>query len=166
MFKNHTSIIEKLIMRKKLLTLLSYIGIFILNAAVYFLIKNVEGNFTEAIIYYIFMLMFVAVSVVTAHFIPNDRKDTLTFFKIGMLAYSLYNMIFEIVIIAVRTAGGDLANSNTILVLLNIITYSRVVIPLGLVIWQAKKWTFLTGIRKRKQDAISYYKHNGNNGMK
>lgn len=159
---NETNIIKDVIFKKKVLTILMYAGIFLLWTIGFFLIKYLEGNDTEAIIYFTFELVFLAVSAFTAHFIPNDRKETLKFFLIGSLAYILYNLLFDTIIIASNLGTSQ---STTIMVLTNILAYSRVVIPLGLIVWQAKKWTFLVGLRKSKKDAIEHYKKHGNDGM-
>ncbi len=162
MFKNQTNLIESLKFKKKNLVRLSYLGVFLLWIIGYFMIKKIEYSNSEANLYFVFGLTFAIVSLVTAKFIPNDRDKTLGFFKVGMAGYTLYTILFEILMLAANIGGND---GNTAMVLRTVCGYSRAIIPLGLVLWQAKKWTFLTGINKNKRQTIEELKKHGNDGM-
>lgn len=162
MFTNKTNIVEQLKFKKKNLIRLLYAGIFVLWAFGYFLIKKVEASKTEANVYFVLELAFAIISFVTAFFIPNDRDKTLDFFKYGTAGFALYTVLFEVIMIAANAGGGQ---SNTVQVLRSVCGYSRAIIPLGLILWQAKKWTFLTGINKNKKKTIEHLKNHGNDGM-
>lgn len=162
MFKNSTNFLEQIKFKKKNLIRLMYLGLFMLWIIGYIMIKKIELNTSEANVYFVFGFVFAVVSLATAKFIPNDRDKTLKFFKTGLLGYSLFTVLFELLIFAANT-GND--GGTTEQVLRTVCTFSRVLIPLGLIIWQAKKWTFLTGINKSKKQAIDYIKKHGNDGM-
>lgn len=160
MFENETNIIEKLKFKKANLSRLCYLGIGFLWILGFYLIKWAESD-GQAIIYYIFGLAFAGISFLTALVIKNDRDKTLGFFKFGLLGYVLFVILFECLILGAK-AGQD---ASVISVLSSIALYSKLTVPIGLIIWQAKKWTFLTGINKSKRDTIDHLTKNGNNGM-
>lgn len=162
MFTNKTNIIEHLKFRKKNIVRLLYLGIFMLWVIGYFMIMKIEKSQSEANLYFVFEMAFAVVTLVTAKFIPNDRDATLNFFKFGTAGYTLYTILFEILLLAAGLGDGT---SNTALVLKTVCGYSRAIIPLGLILWQAKKWTFLTGINKSKSKTIEHLKNHGNDGM-
>lgn len=162
MFQNNTNIVEHLKFKKKNIIRLIYLGVFFLWVIGFFMIKKIEGSNSEANLYFVFGMIFAFMSLLTAKFIPNDREATFTFFKFGMLGYVLYTILFEILIYAAFLGGDD---SNTANVLQAVCGYSRAIIPLGLILWQAKKWTFLTGLRKNKAKTIEHLKKHGNDGM-
>ncbi len=164
MFNNTTNIVEHLKFKKKNIIRLIYFAIFFLWVIGYFLIKKIEGSNAEANLYFTFGFVFTLVSLITAKFIPNDRESTLNFCKFGMLGYVLYTILFEILIF-VAFAGGDGQGSNTAIVLRTVCGYSRAIIPLGLILWQAKKWIFMSGLRKGKTKTIEHLKRHGNDGM-
>lgn len=163
MFKNQTNIIEHLKFKKKNVIRLSYVGVFVLWIAGYFMIQEIEGSISESYMYFAFGLAFAVISLVTAKFIPNDRDKTLDFFKFGMLGFNLYTILFEILLLACNLGGND--STTTFSVLKSICGYSRVIIPIGMIIWQAKKWTFLTKVNKSKRQAIEHLKNHANDGM-
>lgn len=162
MLTNETNFLINLKFRKKNLIRLSYLGIFLLYLIGSIMIKNVEKNMSEAYVYFGFGLAFATISFATAKFIPNDRDKTLKFFKTGILGYSLFIILFELLIFLANMGGDGGMTINTIK---SICTFSKILIPLGLILWQAKKWTFLTGINKNKRDAINHIRENGNNGL-
>lgn len=162
MFKNASNLLIQIKFKKKNLNRLLYLGLFILWLVGYIMIKKIEMNNSEANVYFTFGFIFAGISLATAFFIPNDRDKTLKFFKVGLSGYALFIILFEILIMA-SNKGGD--GGSTAQVIRTVCTFSKILIPLGLILWQAKKWTFLTGIRKNKRDAIKDIKNNGNNGM-
>lgn len=163
-FKDEINIIEKWKYQKKLISNLQYLMIFTLWIFGYMLIRKVEGTSgaSEANIYYVFGLVFSVVSLATAFVIPNDRDKTISFYKFGFSGYILYTILFGILVFVANLEGST---GTTYTVINTICAYARVLIPLGLIIWQAKKWTFLTGIRQSKQEAINSIKDHGNSGM-
>lgn len=162
MYQDNSDIVDKMRFRHGIKKVMMWLGLFVLWIAGFYLIKYLEGNDTEAIIYFVFEASFLIITCVAAQWIPSDRRESLKLGLIGSLGYIAYNLLFDTILIFASMGSSQ---SMTITVLTNIVTYSRVVIPLGLILWQAKKFTFLTGLRKSKQEAIDYYKHNGNNGM-
>lgn len=162
MFGNETNIVEKLKFKKGSISRLTYLGVFIAWIFAYFMIKWVEGNNSQANIFYVFGMAFVGISFITALVIKNDRDKTLSFFKFGMLGYVLFIILFEALLFAAKKGGDDGSTYN---MLKTICSGTRIITPLGMIIWQAKKWTFLTGINKNKRDTIDHLKNHGNDGM-
>ncbi len=162
MFKNETNIVERIKFKKANISRLIYAVVFAVWLIGYFLIKNVEQSNSWANVYYAFGLAFVAVSFATALVIKQDRDKTLNFFKFGMLGYSLFICLFELILYAILAGGSD---GNAYSILNSLCSYSKILIPLGLILYQAKKWTFLTGINKNKRDTIDSYKRHGNDGL-
>lgn len=160
MFENETNLIEKIKFKKANISRLCYLIIGFLWILGFYLVKWAEAD-SQAIIYYIFGLAFALISFVTALFIKNDRDKTLDFFKYGLLGYVLFVILFEVLIIGAKK-GGD---TSVINVLSSIALYSKITVPIGLIIWQAKKWTFLTGVNRSKRDAVDYFTKHGNDGM-
>lgn len=158
---NETNIIEKLKFKKANISRFIYLIVVFLWIFGYFMIKWAENNQSQANVYYIFGLAFAGISFATAKFIKNDRDKTLNFFKFGLLGYVLFIILWEAIIMGAK-AGGD---ENTAQWLMTFCMYTKIMIPIGLIIWQAKKWTFLTGINKNKRDTIDHLKNHGNDGM-
>ena len=162
MFKQGTNIVEQLKFKKANISRIVYLLVFMIWLIGYFMIKVIEKSNSWANVYYAFGLSFTAISFITALVIKNDRDKTLSFYKYGLLGYTLFIVLFELLIFASQKGGND-GNAETILIA--VCSYSKILIPLGLIIWQAKKWTFLTGINKNKRDTIDYLKKHGNDGM-
>lgn len=162
MFSSTSVIIEQIKMKKQLFDKLNFMLVFLLWVAGYTSIKFFEKNNSEANLFFAFGLAFAIVSCITAIFITNDRDKTLSFYKIGMIGYALYTILFEILMYSANI-GGD--QSVTQKLLQTMCGYSRAVIPLGMVLYQAKKWTFITGLNKNKLDASKYIRRNGNNSI-
>ena len=160
MFSNETNIIEKIKFKKANISRLTYLIIGFLWILGFYLIKWAETD-GQAIIYYIFGLAFVGISFVTALVIKNDRDKTLGFFKYGLLGYVLFTILWEALILGAKMGGDD----SVVNVLSSIALYSKITVPIGMIIWQAKKWTFLTGINKSKKDTIDDLTNHGNDGM-
>ena len=161
MFYNETNFLEKMKFKKKNISILTYLITFALWLVGYFMIKWVEKSDSSANVYYVFGMSYAAISFITALVIKNDRDKTLSFFKFGLLGYVLFTILFEGLIFA-ADAGGNTGNIKNILV--SVCSFSRILIPLGMIIWQAKKWTFLTGINKSKKDTIDHLRNHGNDG--
>ena len=162
MFKNETNIIEHLKFKKTNISRLTYLIVLVIWITGYFMIRAIEKSNSWANVYYAFGLAFTAISFVTALVIKNDRDKTLSFFKYGLLGYTLFIILFELLIFASKKGGSD---GNAEQILIAVCSYSKILIPLGMIIWQAKKWTFLTGINKNKRDTIEHLKNHGNDGM-
>ncbi len=163
MFKNQTNIIEEQKFKQKNIIRLSYLGIFLIWITAYLVIQKVEQSYSDSYIFFALGFIFALISLIGAWKMPNNRDKTLKFFKLGMLAYSLYTILIDILIFA-GNLGGDSGNSVNIIKTIGF--YTRLVIPLGMIIWQAKSFSFLTGIRKSKEKTIDYIKKHGNDGMK
>lgn len=159
---NQNNFVEKMKFKKKNINRLIYLGVFVSWVVGYLMILKISKSYSMAYFFFAIGLSFSVLSLATAKFIPNDRESTLNFFKFGMLGYSLYIILFQILIFAVNAGGNDSPIGNT---MYNIFMYSTIVVPIGLILWQAKKWMFLTGIMKNKRDAISHIKKHGNDGM-
>lgn len=154
---NSNNYIESLKSNKKMVTMLQYLGLGLLWAFAFSLAdKTLVGKW----VYFAFSLIFTGISWATAHFIPNDRDKTLKFYKVSFLGYTLFSLLM---IIMLKVAAVD--NSGVQNVMATIFTASSVMIPFGLILWQAKKWTFLLGIGKSKQETIAHYKDHGNDGL-
>lgn len=162
MFKNETNIVEHLKFKKANISRFIYMGVFLLWLIGFFLIRWIEKSDSWANVYYVFGMCFSFISFVTAFVIKNDRDKTLSFFKYGLLGYTLFIVLFELLILAASKGGND---GGAYQILVAVCSYSKILIPLGMIIWQAKKWTFLTGINKNKRDTIDHLKSHGNDGM-
>lgn len=162
MFENETNFIERMKFKKGNISRLTYLGVFVAWIIGYFMIKWVEGNNAQANVYYVFGMAFTIITFITAWVIKNDRDKTLSFFKFGMLGYTGFVILLEFLLLAASKGGDD---GSTYKLLVSICSAMRIMTPLGLIIWQAKKWTFLTGINKSKRDTIDDLKNHGNDGM-
>ena len=160
MFFNETNIVEKMKFKKANISRLTYLGVGFLWILGFYLIKWAETD-GQAFVYYILGLAFSGITFITALVIQNDKDKTLSFFKFGLLGYVLYVILCEVLIIAARK-GNDESLTNLIS---QIAMSSRIVTPIGMIGWQAKKWTFLTGINKNKRDTIDHLTKHGNDGM-
>lgn len=154
---NSNNYIESLKSNKKMFTMLIYLGLGLLWAITFGLTK---GTGFGGMVYFVFSLIYVMITWATAKFIPNDRDKSLKFFKISFLGYTLFTLLM---VIMLRVAVAD--NSEAFSVMKTIFLASSVMIPFGLILWQAKKWTFLLGIGKSKEETIRHYKDHGNDGM-
>lgn len=154
---NSNNYVESLKSNKKMVTMLQYLGLGLLWAFTFSLAANsTVGKWT----YFAFSLIFTVISWATAHFIPNDRDKTLKFYKISFLGYTLFSLLM---IVMLKVAALDQSGLQNIMN--TIFTASSVMIPFGLILWQAKKWTFLLGIGRSKQETINHYKDHGNDGL-
>lgn len=155
--KNSNNYIESLKSNKKMGTMFMYIGLGLLWALTFGLTK---GTGYGGMVYFVFSLVYVMITWATAKFIPNDRDKSLKFFKISFLGYTLFTLLM---VIMLKVAVAD--ESQAFSIMNTIFLASSVMIPFGLIIWQAKKWTFLLGIGRTKEETIRHYKDHGNDGM-
>lgn len=154
---NSNNYIESLKSNKKMITMFIYIGLGLLWAVTFGLTK---GTGYGGMVYFVFSLIYVIITWATAKFIPNDRDKSLKFFKVSFLGYTLFTLLMVIMIkVAVADESQAFSVMNTIFIA------SSVMIPFGLILWQAKKWTFLLGIGKTKEQTIKDIKEHGNDGM-
>ena len=159
---NTTDYINREKFRKKLVISLVNLVIFITLLLGYILIINIEGNTSQANVYFILALVIALESAVAVVVIPNEREGTFATFKWGMLGYALATILFEIIIFGAYSGNGG---EDIIRALSQIRFYITLITPIGLIIWQGKRFMHLTGIGKNKRDTIEHLKKHGNDGM-
>lgn len=160
---NRTQYVAKQKFRRRLVISLTNLCIFIVLLLGYILIMNIEKNTSQANVYFILALVLALESAVAIVLIPNDREGTFRTFKWGILGYALATILFEVIIFGAtrgNDGGGDIMRALT-----QIRFYITLITPIGLIIWQGKRFMHLTGIGKSKRDTIEYLKKHGNDGM-
>lgn len=107
------------------------------------------------------------VTVVTSKFIPSDRDVTLSSFRWTMLGYAGFAIMMHFIILithndAISGAGGGNAYNFANVTF----DFSSILIPLGFVGWQLKKFTIFYGGKHSKKKTMEYLKKHGNDGRK
>lgn len=153
--KNRSNYLNEVKYSKKLKTIASYIGL----AVLWLVTANVVGM--ETLLYTLAVLM-LGVTWATVKFIPNDRDASLGTFKITFLGYPLWLLMMHLLTTALTIDGGQL---NVMGFLQGTYSFTTFMVPVGYIVWQAKKFSFLLGIGKSKKEAIDYYKDHGNDGL-
>lgn len=160
MFNNKSNIVEEIKFHSKLRSKIIYFTVFLVWLIGYAVIMKVENTFGDALGYFMLGFFFALISLVSAILVPAHRENSLRLFKFGMIGYALYTIMFELVYFA--TMQGE---SNMQIMLKNFCLYGRIMIPIGLIIWQGKEiFMFFKGKRTKNQE-IENLKEHGNDGF-
>jgi hypothetical protein len=159
-FTNGTNFIEEIKFHNKLRSKIIFFTVFLLWIIGYAVIMKVENTFGDALAYFLLGFFFALITLASALLVPAHRENSLRFFKFGMIGYSLYTIMFELVYLATMQGA-----SNMQVTLKNFCLYGRIMIPIGLIIWQGKEiFLFFKGKRTKNQE-IENIKEHGNDGF-
>lgn len=160
MFNNKANIVEEIKFHNKLRSKVIYFTVFLFWIIGYAIIMKVENTFGDALGYFMLGLCFAGISLASAIMVPAHRENSLRLFKFGLIGYSLYVIMFELVYFATMQGA-----SNMQATLRNFCLYGRIMIPIGLIVWQGKEiFLFFKGKRTKNQE-IENLKEHGNDGL-
>ena len=130
-----------------------------------FLVWLMSVLLTRKLLVFGFGALMAGVTYITSYLIPNDRDVTLSSFRWTMLGYSGFVIMMHIVLLLSYNdalAGTD--TGTTYGFANNIFSFSTLLIPLGFVGWQLKKFTVFYGGKHSKKKTTEYLKRHGNDG--
>lgn len=161
MIYNKTNIMEELKFKRKIRTYIFYFSIFLTWILAYILILKVEASTSNAYGFFALGIMFAIITIVSIFLVPAHREGSLRLFKFGMIGYSAYTIGFLIVLWATMQGDGGTTQSA----LYNFSFYGRILIPVGLCVWQGKEiFLFFKG-KRTKNEEIENLRNHGNDGM-
>lgn len=149
--KNNSSYTAQKRASKKLKTLSLYVLLFVL----WIFTSIFTGR--ELIYWTVFVMSLVTAFVV--YFIPSDRNSTLKVYKGALAGYCLFILMMELFY---KVAVND--NDAYIGFIEGFYGFAIFMIPIGYILWQAKKFVHLFGFGKTKREMLDEYKDHGNDG--
>lgn len=156
---NRSNYLEETKYNKKIKAIITYFVIF----ATWLASVLITGRF----LIFGMGLTMLAVACVTSYFIPSDRDLTLKSYKWTMLGYSAFGIFMNFVSV---WALNDTLAGNGLGTAYNFANtsfdFAVILIPLGFVTWQLKKFTIFYGGKHSKRRTIEYIKKHGNDGRK
>lgn len=161
MLTNSHNFFEEEKFKQKTRSNILYCAIFLLELIAYILIIKIEGSKGDALGFFTLNTCFMAITIASVKLVPANRDGSIRLFKFGTLGFTLYTIMFDIVYWATTQGGGGTMAE----ILSKICLYTRVMIPLALIIWQAKEIFLLFKNKRNKNDEIDNIKEHGNDGF-
>ena len=136
---------------KKLVSILIYVGLVLL----WIFTASFTGR--NLIFWTVFIMALITCFVL--HFIPNDRNATLKTFKATLAGYCLFIIMMEVL---TKVAFND--NDTVAPFMEGFYGFAVFMIPIGYILWQAKKFVHMFGFGRSKRQMLDDYKDHGNDG--
>ena len=149
--KNNSSYTAQKRASRKLRTVALYVLLFVL--------WMFTSIFTGRELIYWTVLVMALVTSFVVYFIPTDKTSTLKTFKGALAGYCLFIIMMELFS---RVANAD--NDAYAGFIEGFYGFSIFMIPIGYILWQAKKFVHLFGFNKTKREMLDEYKDHGNDG--
>lgn len=154
---NENNIITELKYKEKVKNTIFNLVVFFTFAIAYIFVYSVESK-KDSIAFFVLGFCYSLISFVNILLIKSRRDDSLKLFKFGLLGYSAFTLMFDFIL--KFSIGANIEGT-----LKTLGTFTRIMIPVGLMVWQGKEIFLFAKGHRSKNDEIDNLKEHGNDGF-